>query len=144
MANRSIKCYGRAFSVDGNVDVVLRINDNEVFNGSVTAVAQTAPGKSILAPEALCTFNVDSTLDGDVAVSVAVSGGSLFFTGFGTDELFGSEGSQLKTGISINGGSAFELDTSTLADSETGEMFLTVDDGSAATFTYNLKGVIPA
>lgn len=86
MANRTMKLFGRAVATSGNVSLVVNFNNTEVHNGTVTTetVASIPSMHNSLHTEdgdlvELLSFDIDSTTDGDIPVSIAVTGGSLFW-----------------------------------------------------------------
>jgi hypothetical protein len=78
MATRTIKLMGKAYSTSGDVSVVVNFNSTEVFNGTVTTVNSAyVSGET---PVELASWTVDTSITGDIPLTIAVSGGSLAFT----------------------------------------------------------------
>lgn len=78
MATRTIKLMGKAYSTSGDVSLVINFNSTQVFSGTVTTVNGAYVGGET--PVELATWTVDTSLTGNVPLTIAVSGGSLAFT----------------------------------------------------------------
>jgi len=78
MSLRSCKLVAVAHSESGDAGVSVSVNGNVVYSG-VTAPAITAPGDKIIEYGELCTFDIDSTLTGNVAVSITATSGNIYF-----------------------------------------------------------------
>ena len=76
MANRTFKVYGQAYAASGDVSVVMTVGGNEVFNGAVNDSSTVRSGP----PETknhLWTYELDENTTGNLAVTIAVTGGEL-------------------------------------------------------------------
>ena len=78
MSLRSSKLVAVAHSESGNAGVSVSVNGNVVYSGA-TAPAITGPGDKIIEYGELCTFDIDSTLTGNVAVSITATSGNIYF-----------------------------------------------------------------
>lgn len=81
MATRTCKLYGEAYASSGSVSLVVNFNGSEVHNGAVTTTAGTIPdpGTSTFTEGELCSWTIDTNTTGSVSLSIAVSGGDLWF-----------------------------------------------------------------
>lgn len=80
MATRNVylRCLG--YSTAGNVSAVVNFNNIEVFNGEVPTLNEASPAKGVSAnTHDVAIGTVDTSLTGNVALSIAVTGGSLHF-----------------------------------------------------------------
>jgi len=78
MATRTIKLMGKAYAASGNVSLVVNFNNSEVFNGEVTTTAGASPVKGQTGVE-LASWTVDTSVSGNIPLSIAVSGGVFHF-----------------------------------------------------------------
>jgi hypothetical protein len=78
MSLRSCKLVAVAHSESGNASVSVSVNGNVVYSGA-TAPAITGPGDKIVEYGELCTFDIDSALTGNIAVSITASSGNIYF-----------------------------------------------------------------
>lgn len=76
MANRTFKVYGQAYAASGDVSVVMTVGGTEVFNGAVNDSSTVRSGPPSIENH-LWTYELDETVVGDLAVSIAVTGGEL-------------------------------------------------------------------
>lgn len=78
MATRTLKLYGNGYAESGTVSIVVNFNGAEVFNGDVSTTAGEAPTKPTVFNE-ICSWTEDTSLSGDIALSIAVTGGAFVF-----------------------------------------------------------------
>ena len=78
MATRTIKLMGKAYSTSGNVSLTVNFNSSQVFSGNVTTVSSSYSATET--PVELANWTVDTSVTGNVPLTIAVSGGSLAFT----------------------------------------------------------------
>jgi len=76
MANRTFKVYGQAYAASGDVSVVMTVGGTEVFNGAVNDSSTVRDGQPTVENH-LWTYTMDENTTGDLAVSIAVTGGEL-------------------------------------------------------------------
>jgi hypothetical protein len=69
---------GKAYSTEGDVSLVVNFNNSEVFNGTVTTVNSAYVYNE--QPVELATWTIDTSVTGNVPLSISVSNGSLAFT----------------------------------------------------------------
>ena len=79
MATRNMKLIGKAFSTTGDVSLVVNFNNSEVFSGTVNTTSGTFPDSQITESETLATFSIDTSVTGNVPLSIQVSNGDLHF-----------------------------------------------------------------
>jgi len=80
MATRTFKFYGKAFTTGTPVTVTLGLNNQTVFTGDVTATTQTTPIGNNETVAELFTFTADTSVYGEIPLSLAVTGGDLFWS----------------------------------------------------------------
>jgi len=78
MATRTIKFLGKAYSESGDVSLEVNINGNQVHNSTVTTKTPTGTENTDDLYE-MFTFDIDSSVSGNIPVSIAVSGGTAYF-----------------------------------------------------------------
>ena len=76
MATRTFKVYGQAYSASGDVSVVMTVGGTEVFNGAVSDSTTVREGQPTVENH-LWTYEMDENVTGELAVSIAVTGGEL-------------------------------------------------------------------
>jgi len=76
MANRTFKVYGQAYAASGDVSVVMSVGGTEVFNGAVNDSTTVRNGQPTVENH-LWTYELDENTTGNLAVSIAVTGGEL-------------------------------------------------------------------
>jgi len=76
MANRTFKVYGQAYAASGDVSVTMSINGTQVFSGAVNDSSTPLDGEPT-SNNHLWTYELDENTVGNLAVSIAVSGGVL-------------------------------------------------------------------
>jgi len=82
MADRTVKMYGKAYGANP-VAVTVNFNDVEVFNATVTSVNEDVDQRVDWADLIeLCGFTIDTSVSGNVPISITVSGGDLIFHTF--------------------------------------------------------------
>lgn len=80
MATRTCKLIGKAYADSGDVSLVINFNGTEVFNGTVPTTNASVPRPPNESAEVDgCTWNVDTSLSGNIPMSIAVSGGDFVF-----------------------------------------------------------------
>jgi hypothetical protein len=77
MATRTIKLMGKAYSTSGDVSLVVNFNNTEVFNDTVTTVNGVYQHHQESVE--LATWTIDTSVTGDIPLSIAVSGGDFAF-----------------------------------------------------------------
>jgi len=77
MANRTFKVYGQAYAEAGDVTAVLSVGGVEVFNGAVNDSTTDREGNPPDTSNLLFTYTLDEATTGNLAYSLAVSGGEL-------------------------------------------------------------------
>ena len=77
MANRTFKVYGQAHAEAGDVTAVLSVGGVEVFNGAVSDSTTDREGNAPNTSNLLFTYTLDEATTGNLAYSLAVSGGEL-------------------------------------------------------------------
>lgn len=141
-----LKLWGKAYSTSGNVSVTISVNDTEVFDGEVTTTNSSTPAHAVAESIAAVTIN-DDLMGNTIGVVVNVTGGDLILMGFGTaDDAYGKQPGQLKSNVSVNGGTAYSMtDEDILASgvyvaegTNPGEFHINITDGSIASFDYDL------
>lgn len=86
MPNRTVKLMGRAYSQsgdmpgDGSVSLTVNFNGTQVYSGTVPTVDSAVPTDRSAPAVALCTFEIDGAVEGDIPVSIAVANGTAFFS----------------------------------------------------------------
>jgi len=140
MANLNL--WGKAYALSGTVTALITVGDTEVFNGSVTTTEASTPTHAVA--ESIAAVTVDDAVMGTKAsVGINVSGGDLILMGFGSaDEPHGANPGQLKSNVSINGGTPHNVTDQDILDSgvfvaegsEPGEFHITIADGWQVTF----------
>lgn len=78
MATRTFQLFGKAYSTTGQVSLTVTWNGSQVFSGTVTTINSAPPGVS-LDLEQLATWDGTTDLTGNVPLTIAVTGGSLYF-----------------------------------------------------------------
>jgi len=76
MANRTFKVYGQAYAASGDVSVTMSVGGTQVFSGAVNDSTTVRSGNPTTENH-LWTYTLDENTVGDLAVSIAVSGGEL-------------------------------------------------------------------
>lgn len=76
MANRTFKVYGQAYAASGDVSVTMSVGGTQVFSGAVNDSSTVRSGNPTTQNH-LWTYTLDENTAGDLAVSIAVSGGEL-------------------------------------------------------------------
>lgn len=76
MANRTFKVYGQAYASEGDVTAVLTVGGVEVFNGAVNDSTTVRDGQPTTTNH-LFSFTLDEATTGEMAYSLAVTGGEL-------------------------------------------------------------------
>jgi hypothetical protein len=79
MATRTFKFYGKAFTTGGPVTVSLNFNNQPVFTGAVSASTGATPGNNNEGLSELFTFEADTSVYGDIPLTLTVTGGDLFY-----------------------------------------------------------------
>jgi hypothetical protein len=80
MANRRVDLMGSAFSDTGNVTISIQLNNNEVFTGAIIASpTQDDETQANAVATALCSFDIDSALSGNLPLVITATGGILYF-----------------------------------------------------------------
>lgn len=79
MATRTFKFYGKAFTTGGPVTVSLNFNNQPVFTGAVSASTGATPLGNNEGLSELFTFTADTSVYGNIPLSLAVTGGDLFW-----------------------------------------------------------------
>jgi hypothetical protein len=81
MTTRTIKFMGNAYSTEGDVTLRVTVNGTEVHNGTVVTTASEIPGAPAESSSEteLFNFTLDSSVNGDVPVTIEVSGGDAVF-----------------------------------------------------------------
>jgi len=79
MATRTIRVMGKAHSTEGDVSLVVNFNNTQVFNGTVNTVSAELPDSPITDVVSLAEFTIDTSVTGDIPLTIAVSGGDLHF-----------------------------------------------------------------
>lgn len=80
MATRTFKFYGKAFTTGTPVSVTLGLDNQTVFTGDVTATTAPTPTGNNEAVSELFTFTTDTSVYGEIPLSIAVTGGDLFWS----------------------------------------------------------------
>jgi hypothetical protein len=81
MATRTVKFLGKAYSSDGDVSLVVNVNGNEVYNGTVTTLIPTGTEETGNV-SSLFTFSLDSSVTGWIPVTISANGGDAWFSDF--------------------------------------------------------------
>lgn len=79
MSLRSCKLVAVAHSESGNASVSVSVNGNVVYSGATENPAITGPGDKIIEYGELCTFDIDSSVTGNVALSITATSGNIYF-----------------------------------------------------------------
>lgn len=79
MATRTFKFYGKAFTTGGPVTVNLNFNNQTVFTGAVSASTGATPLRNTEGLLELFTFTADTSVYGEIPLSLTVTGGDLFW-----------------------------------------------------------------
>jgi hypothetical protein len=79
MSLRSCKLVAVAHSESGNASVSVSVNGNVVYSGATENPAITGPGVKIIEYGELCTFDIDSSLTGNIALSITATSGNIYF-----------------------------------------------------------------
>jgi hypothetical protein len=133
MATRTIKFYGNVY---GSSDVTVRMNFNnvEVHNAAITPDAASlpeAPGTPTT-EHALFTFDLDTSVSGDVPTSVTVTGGTVVFAYLADDD--GALSTTIPTKVNVS--------SDDTADPEAaGEWWYAINDGETFTCDYKVDAV---
>lgn len=114
MATRTIKLIGKAYSTSGDVSLVINFNNTQVFNGTVTTVNEESPTIGQTGSE-LATWTVDTSVTGDIPLSIAVTGGVFHF-----QTLLGNY-----TGFELQGTEPNNAQDNSWADTSNGEYVVT-------------------
>jgi len=84
MTTRTVKMYGKAYGE--NVSLQASFNDTEIVNGTInsvnTALDETIDWANL---DVIATFNLDSSVTGNVPFAATVTGGSFVFHTFHAD-----------------------------------------------------------
>ena len=78
MATRTIRLMGKAYSTSGDVSMVVNFNSTEVHNGTVTTVNGAYLNNE--EPVELATWTIDTSVTGNIPLTITVSGGDVAFT----------------------------------------------------------------
>lgn len=80
MSLRSCKLVAVAHSESGNAAVSVSVNGNVVYSGATEQPAITGPGvrDKIVEYGELCTFDIDSSLTGNIAMSITATSGNIY------------------------------------------------------------------
>lgn len=79
MATRTFKFLGKAYAPAGQVNLAVKFNGAEVYNGAVTTAAGSAPGRNTTDLDVLFSWDGSTDTTGQIPVEITVSGGTLFF-----------------------------------------------------------------
>lgn len=144
----TLKFYGKAFG-SSDVTMAVSVDGAEVYNSTVATQAGTFPLHATCIELGEATV-ADSVLGTSKSVTVTVSGGDAFFQGFGDAAVgqFGSDPGQLKSNVSLNGDTAYNVTDQDLLDSgieatdekgdptTPGEFHISLNDGDTVSFDY--------
>ena len=145
-----IYIWGFAVSQTGNVNLQVKIDSEEVFNGELVTHTELEPH----AYGVIGSFEVeDYTLASELPVELIPKNGDVIFVGFGwVNQHWNYEDFQLKQNISINGGEPFTYTHEDIwAGGKTpsnpffhpkivvGEFHLTVNDGQHCLLDYDFR-----
>jgi len=76
MANRTFKVYGQAYAAAGDVSVTMTVGGTQVFTGAVNDSTTVRNGQPTTQNH-LWTYTMDENTVGNLAVTIAVTGGEL-------------------------------------------------------------------